>query len=258
MLQLIRNTTLVVTPILFFYDRNLPIEYLFSPDNRFFLFYWLFVPMLIWFFYEKKIHISISNRNDNDSNISSHSEENISLPKKKSRFNEVKSILAESWKESAPNHSGTYFVYWYILQILLTIIFFFIIGMPLYFIFGWDSLAFYIITILISAGLGSLSADEIVKKVKSNSDTFYKNPDPDKMISSAKTKMLNYYKNSPGYYWFQILMFALLTSVPLTMIIFSIIDYFFQGSIKYDYEFIGIYLLCFVLISINFHKHYQK
>lgn len=166
MLQLIRNTTLVVTPILFFYDRNLPIEYLFSANNRFFLFYWLFIPMLIWFLYEKKIHISISNRNDYEPNKNSHSEENFASPKKKSTFNEVKSIIAESWEESAPNHTGRYFGYWYILQIFLTIIFFFIIGVPLISIFGWDTTAFYVITLIVSAGLGGISADEIVKKIK--------------------------------------------------------------------------------------------
>ena len=75
MLQLIRNTTLVVTPILFFYDRNLPIEYLFSVDNRFFLFYWLFIPMLIWFFFDNKITVSISSRNKNNSIKKYHSSE---------------------------------------------------------------------------------------------------------------------------------------------------------------------------------------
>ncbi|MDB3951801.1 hypothetical protein N9424_02330 [Gammaproteobacteria bacterium] len=75
MLKLIRNTTLVVTPILFFYDRNLPIEYLFSVDNRFFLFYWLFIPMLIWFFFDNKITVSISGRNKNNSIKKYHSSE---------------------------------------------------------------------------------------------------------------------------------------------------------------------------------------
>tara|TARA_B100000768_G_C11189798_1_gene336798 strand:+ start:127 stop:864 length:738 start_codon:yes stop_codon:yes gene_type:complete len=80
----------------------------------------------------------------------------------------------------------------------------------------------------------------------------------DRMVISAKIKMLDYYKNSPVYYWYQILVFSSLMSVPLTLLIFSIIDYFFQGSIKYDYEFIGIYLTCLLLISTNFHNHYQK
>ena len=170
MLQLIRNTTLVVTPILFFYDRNLPIEYLLSADNRFFLFYWFFIPMLIWFLYENRIHISVSNRSEHDGNKNSICEENISSPKKKSIFNEVKSTLSEVWEETASNHSGKYFAYFYILQIVLTIILFFIIGMPLSFIFGWESGAFYIIIILVSAGLGNISAEEIVKKIKKSND----------------------------------------------------------------------------------------
>ena len=258
MLQLVRNTTLVVTPILFFYDRNLPIEYLFSADNRFFIFYWLFIPMLIWFMYEKKIHISISNRKDGNSQQSDKSVENNILPKKKSVFAETLKEFSKGWRDSEVKHSGMNYVYYYILTIILAIIFFFVIGISLNLLFEWDGSAFWIIIFVVSAFLGGTLADKIVKKVKGSSDNFYKTPDSDKMISSAKTKMLEYYKNSPGYYWFQILGFALLMSVPLTMIIFIAIDYFFQGSVKYDYQFIGIYLTCFILISINFHNHYQK
>jgi hypothetical protein len=166
MLQTIRTTTLIVTPILFFYERNLPIEYLFSVDNRFFLFYWLFVPMLIWFLYEKKIHVSVSNRNDNDENLNSYSKENIKSSKDNSTFNKIKLELAEVWEESAINHSGKYSFYFHILGTVLAIIFLIIIGPSLYAIFGWDSAAFHIITILISMGLGGMFADEIVKKIK--------------------------------------------------------------------------------------------
>ena len=183
MLQLVRNTTLVVTPILFFYDRNLPIEYLFSADNRFFLFYWLFIPMLIWFLYEKKIHISISNRNDYEPNKNSEEQ-----------------VIKNSNNDVQSENFGT-------------------------------------------------KMENYAKRLDDSSD---------KIVSSAKIKMLNYYKNSPVYYWYQILLFSLLMSVPLTLLIVGIIDYLFQGSIKYNYEFIPIYLTCFLLISTIFHNHYQK
>ena len=60
-LKLVRNIVLAVTPILFLYDRHLPFTYLFSPDNKFFIFYWLFIPMLIWFISDKNKSVKKEN-----------------------------------------------------------------------------------------------------------------------------------------------------------------------------------------------------
>ena len=53
-LIVLRTTTFVVALIGFYYQRNLPFDYLISADNtRWFIAYWLFIPMLIWFVVEK-------------------------------------------------------------------------------------------------------------------------------------------------------------------------------------------------------------
>ena len=49
-LNILRGGVLVVAPIGFFFQRDLPFTYLFSVNNTtWFLAYWLFIPMAIWF-----------------------------------------------------------------------------------------------------------------------------------------------------------------------------------------------------------------
>ena len=50
----IRGVVLVVAPIGFFFQRDLPFAYLVSVDNTtWFIAYWLFLPMAIWYAIEK-------------------------------------------------------------------------------------------------------------------------------------------------------------------------------------------------------------
>jgi len=53
-LSVLRGVVLVVAPIGFFYQRDLPFTYLVSVDNTtWFIAYWLFLPMAIWYAIEK-------------------------------------------------------------------------------------------------------------------------------------------------------------------------------------------------------------
>ena len=53
-LSVLRGVVLVVAPIGFFYQRDLPFTYLVSVDNTtWFIAYWLFLPMAIWYAVEK-------------------------------------------------------------------------------------------------------------------------------------------------------------------------------------------------------------
>lgn len=80
----------------------------------------------------------------------------------------------------------------------------------------------------------------------------------DKWISEAKTKMLGYYNNSPAYYWFQIIGFSLSMSVLLVLLIFIVDEYFSIGLLNNDNQLVALYLTCSALITISFHRHYQK
>ena len=114
-----------------------------------------------------------------------------------------------------------------------------------------------------SKALEQKQADEWFNKIEPTNidpnkiaDNFDKRSN--EMISEAKTKMLGYYNNSLGYYWFQILGASLLMSVPLVLLIFAVIEYFSLGLIKNDNQLVALYLTCSALITINFHRHYQK
>jgi len=69
-LNILRGAVLVVAPIGFFYQRDLPFTYLVSVDNTTWFFaYWLFIPMVIWYAIEKygedsQSGISSSNNRD--------------------------------------------------------------------------------------------------------------------------------------------------------------------------------------------------
>ncbi len=65
-IKLIRNMILICTPIMFFFQRDLSLSFLFSLDNRWFLLYWLFAPALIWFLNEGDSDTSVSAENKAD------------------------------------------------------------------------------------------------------------------------------------------------------------------------------------------------
>ena len=68
-LIVLRTVTFVLASTGFFFQRNLPFDYLISVDNtQFFIAYWLFTPMLIWFVVEK-----IGQENEKDGSPTSHS-----------------------------------------------------------------------------------------------------------------------------------------------------------------------------------------
>lgn len=53
-LNVLRSAVLIVAPIGFLYQRDLPFTYLVSVDNTtWFIAYWLFIPMVIWYAIEK-------------------------------------------------------------------------------------------------------------------------------------------------------------------------------------------------------------
>jgi len=78
------------------------------------------------------------------------------------------------------------------------------------------------------------------------------------MVSEAKTKMLSYYNNSPSYYWFQIIGFALISSVPIVLFLAIGIEYLLKAFRFDNNELMGMYILSSLIISIRFHRHYQK
>lgn len=80
----------------------------------------------------------------------------------------------------------------------------------------------------------------------------------DKSEKARKTKMLRYYNNSPRYYWFQIIGFGLIWAIPISVVIYIYIEIIFEPLIYGDNELMGMYILCFLFLSIWMHRHYQK
>ena len=92
-LSVLRGVVLVVAPIGFFYQRDLPFTYLVSVDNTtWFIAYWLFIPMVIWYAIEKF-------EGDSPSSVSSKLTGNIESFKSSSTKKAEREVAAQKERE---------------------------------------------------------------------------------------------------------------------------------------------------------------